>query len=132
MAFLGFSVGSFCLWNSFSLATSLLQGPVPILAVQLDAPKLQLPQARLGVCLSFFLPGARGGRFVQWLPSWSARAKRKRRQARRVSPERFASVAFQAALVDLQFAYDRAVARAKKSAAQLLETAMSTNFLEDQ
>ena len=73
-----------------------------------------------------------GGRFEQWLPSWSGRARRKRRQARRVSPERFASVAFQAALVDLQFAYDSAVARAKKSAVQLIETAMSTNCFDNQ
>ena len=53
MAFLGLSVASLCLWNSFSLATSLLQRPMPILAVQLDAPKLQLPQA--GRLPPFFL-----------------------------------------------------------------------------
>ena len=84
MAFLGFFVPLFCLWTSFSLATSLVQGPMPILAVQLDAPKRQLPQAAR---LHPFFPALTTGgicRFEQLLPSWSGRAKRKRRQARRV------------------------------------------------
>ena len=59
MAFLGFTVPLFCLWTTFSVATSLVQGPMPILAVQLDAPKLQLPQAaRLH---SFFPALSQGG-----------------------------------------------------------------------